>query len=56
MRLTPPTQNVFYISVILAVLGVLGKYGGISALAGNAFLLLLIGYILLVLGNTMKGF
>ncbi len=56
MRLTPPTKNVFYVSVILAVLGVLGEYDIISALSGFAFLLLLVGFILLALGNAMKGF
>lgn len=56
MQLTPPTKNVFYISVVLVVLGLLGEYAGISALASFAFLLVLVGYILLALGNTMKGF
>lgn len=56
MRLTPPTKNVFYFSVLLVVLGVLGEYVGISVLADFSFLLVLIGYVLLALGNTLKGF
>ena len=56
MKLTPPTQNVFYISAVLAILGILGKYAGITALAGSAFLLILAAYVLLFLGNSMKGF
>ena len=56
MQLTPPTRNVFYLSAILAILGVLGEYAGITALASYSFLLVLVGYVLLFLGNTMKGF
>lgn len=51
-----PTKNVFYISVILAALGVLGKYLGIAPLTGFAFELLLVGFILLTAGNYFKGF
>ncbi len=56
MRLTPPTKNVFYVSVLLAVLGILGFLGVVDALSGYAFWLAFVGYVLLALGNTLKGF
>jgi hypothetical protein len=40
--------------LILVVLGLVG-YLGVSALAGAAFWLVLIGYVILALGNMLKG-
>jgi hypothetical protein len=54
MRLTPPTKNVFYASVIVALLGLVFFF--VPAVAGYAFWVVLIAYVLLALGNTMKGF
>lgn len=56
MRLSSPTRNVFYISVILVVLSLLGRFAGVAQLAEYEYWLLLIGYILLFLGVTQKGF
>jgi hypothetical protein len=47
---------VFYIALLLAVAGLLGFLGVVSALAGYAFWLAFAGYVLLALGNAMKGF
>jgi len=55
MKLSPPTNLVFWISVVLGVLGVLGQFGVIGALAPFAFWFVLVGMILLVLGNLLKG-
>ena len=56
MKLTPPTKNVFYASVVLAVLGLIAKFGILGFLAPYAFWLVVVAYVLLALGNTMKGF
>ncbi len=56
MNLSRPTRNVFYISVGLVVLSLLGRFGGVGQLAQYEYWLLLIGYILLFLGVTQKGF
>jgi hypothetical protein len=56
MRLTPPTKNVFWISVVIAVVGLVAKLGVIGFLAPYAFWLVVVAFVLLVLGNTMKGF
>ena len=55
MRLTPPTQIVFWISVALGVLGFLGGIGVVAALAGFAFWLTFIGLALLILALLVKG-
>jgi hypothetical protein len=56
MRLTPPKKNVFWISVILAALGFVGTLVSIPFVSAYAFWLMLVGYGLLALGVTMKGF
>ncbi len=56
MRLTPPTKNVFTISVILAALGLIGTLVSIPFVSAYAFWFVVIGYVLLFLGNTAKGF
>ena len=56
MRLNPPTKNVFYISVVIAVIGVIANFVSIPVLSGIAFYLVVLAFVLLVLGNTMKGF
>ena len=55
MKLNAPTQNLFYISVALAVLGLLGRFGGVKPLAEYDFLLVLAGWVLLVIGVIMKN-
>ena len=56
MKLSPPTQNVFWISVVVGVVGLIAKLGVIAFLTPFAFWLVLIAFVLLVLANTMKGF
>ncbi|MCW5878405.1 MAG: hypothetical protein KIS80_06015 [Anaerolineales bacterium] len=56
MRLTPPTKAVFWISVILVVLAVLGATVLSSALGAYALWLAVASAVLLILGNAMKGF
>ena len=56
MKLTPPTKNVFWISVVLAALGLVGQYVSVPFVSAYNFYFVLVGYILLFLGVTMKGF
>jgi len=56
MRLTPPTKNVFWISVVVAAVGLIAKLGVVAFLTPFAFWLVLVAFVLLVLGNAMKGF
>ena len=56
MKLTPPTKYVFGISVVLAVLGLAGRYLNITFVSDYYFYFVLVAYVVLFLGNTMKGF
>jgi hypothetical protein len=57
MNLSAPTFPVFIISLVLAILAVLVAYAGIKipVISGNAFLTLLLGYVVLLAGNLLKG-
>jgi hypothetical protein len=53
--LTPPSVPVFFISVILAVLAVLATYGHVSLFrTSHAFLVLLVGYVVLMIGCLFR--
>jgi hypothetical protein len=56
MRLNPPKKIVFYISIALAVVGLIASLFTIPFLSDFAFWLVLVAYILLALGNVLKGF
>lgn len=56
MKLNPPTKIVFWLSTVVAVLGILGKFIGLPIVTGNEFWFVVVGFVLLWLGNTMKGF
>ena len=54
--LTPPAIQTFVISVLLAIVAVLAVYGHIALLHGvSSFLILLIAYIVLLVGNLLRG-
>jgi hypothetical protein len=55
MKLSAPKQMVWMISVILGVLGILGKFTAITFISVNAFWLVAVGFALLALGTAMKG-
>jgi type IV secretory pathway VirB3-like protein len=55
MKLSRPKESTFIIAVILAVLAFLGSITAIAFVSANAFWILLIGFILLALGNLYKG-
>jgi hypothetical protein len=56
MKLTPPSQMTFWISVVLVVLGFLGTFVTIPFVSGAAFWFVLVGYVVLFLGLVVKGF
>ncbi|MEN8242266.1 MAG: hypothetical protein ABFS17_10125 [Chloroflexota bacterium] len=56
MRLTPPKKIVFWISVALVVIGIIGFFFTIPFVSGLAFWFVVVGYLLLAAGNTLKGF
>ncbi len=56
MRLTPPKKWVFWTSVILVILGLVGKFVKVPFLTDYSFWIVLVGYVLLAAGNYLKGF
>ncbi len=56
MNLSEPKQITFWIAVVFAVFGILAQLITIPVLSGIAFWLVVIGFIILLLGNILKGF
>jgi hypothetical protein len=54
MNLSAPTMIVFLISVVLAVLGLIARYAGVS-LVLEPFHWALLAYIVLAAGNLLKN-
>ena len=56
MKLNAPTQIIFIISAILAILALIAALGiSIPFVSGNALWIALAGYALLAAGNLFKG-
>lgn len=57
MRLTSPSFSVFLISVILFVLVLVVRYLGIAipVVSGNAFEILLVAYVVMLVGVLVRG-
>jgi hypothetical protein len=55
MRLSAPYVVTFWIAVILAVIGVLAFLGTFPGLSAYAFWLVVVGFVILALGNLLKG-
>ena len=56
MQLNPPKKIVFYISAVVAVVGMLASFVNIPVLSDYAIWVVFLGYVLLFLGNVLKGF
>lgn len=55
MKLTPPKTITFWISVILGLLAFLSTFVALPFISANAFWVLFIAWVLLVLGLLVKG-
>lgn len=57
-RLSPPTQVVFFISLLLAILALLAQYTTLSipVVSGHTFETLVIAFLLLLAGNLFRNF
>ncbi len=56
MNLSAPKKTTFWLALVLAVLGVIATLVTIPVLSGFAFWLLVIGFVILLLGNLLEGF
>jgi threonine/homoserine/homoserine lactone efflux protein len=55
MTLSAPKQITFWIAVVIAVVGVIASLVTIPVLSGFAFWLVVIGFVVLALGNLVDG-
>jgi hypothetical protein len=55
IRLSAPTIPVFYISVALFVLALIGHFAHVSFITQYQFGLAIAGYVVLAAGNLLKG-
>lgn len=55
MNLSPPTTAVFIISLILAVLAVIGKFAAIPFITDQGFWVAIIAYVVLTIGVIFRG-
>jgi len=55
MKLSAPTQVLFIISFVIALLGVLAGLGVIGGLPLSAFWIVVVGYVTLAVGCLFKG-
>ena len=55
MKLSAPSQVMFLISLVLAVLGVIGRATSAGMLSVYDFALVLIAFVVLAVGCLMKG-
>jgi hypothetical protein len=55
--LTPPTRLTFMVSVVLVILALLVRYAHVSipVVSAHVFETLLIGYLVLLVGNLFRG-
>jgi hypothetical protein len=56
MKLTPPTKLAFWLSVVLAALGLIGVFVTIPVVSVLAFWFVFVGYVVILLGLLVKGF
>jgi hypothetical protein len=55
MNLSPPTTAVFVISLILALLAIVGKFVAIPFITEHGFWVAVIAYVVLAVGNLLRG-
>ncbi len=56
MKLSAPKKVTFWVAVVVAVVGVIASLVTVPVLSGFAFWLVVIAFIILLLGNLVKGF
>ncbi len=55
MRLNAPTQNVFIISVVIAVIGLLMALGVLAMIPVASFWVMAVAYVVLAAACVLKG-
>ena len=55
MKLSAPTQIVFIIAVVVAIIGLLAGFGVVAAIAGYGFWIMTVAFVILAAGCLLKG-
>ncbi len=55
MNISAPKQVTFWVAVVVAVIGLIAHLVTIPVLSGLAFWLVVLGFVILALGNLMEG-
>lgn len=55
LKLSAPKNITFWVAVVLALIGLIAFFGVIPGFGVYSFWLVLVGFVVLALGNTMKG-
>ncbi len=55
MNISAPKQVTFWVAVIIAALGLIANLVTVPVLSGFAFWLVVLGFIILALGNLLEG-
>ena len=55
MKLSRPTNTTFLLSLILFIAALAGRFAGLAIAAQFSYELLLAAYLVLLLGNLLKG-
>ena len=55
MRFNPPTKVTFWVTVVLAALGLIGSFVAIPFVSGFAFWFVLVAYVVLAASLFVKG-
>ncbi|WP_170937242.1 MULTISPECIES: hypothetical protein [Rhodomicrobium] len=58
MRLTPPTTMTLFVSILLAILAIVGQFVTVVSnyIPVSMFWVAIIAYLVLLLGNLVRGF
>lgn len=55
MKLSAPKNVTFWVAVVIALIGLLASFGVVPGFGAYAFWLVVVGFVVLALGNLMKG-
>jgi len=55
MTLSAPTQAIFWIAVVLAVIALIAYLGVIAPIAAYSFWILIVAFLVLAIGCLMRG-
>ena len=55
MNISAPKQLTFWIAVVVAVVGLISYLVTMPVLSGLAFWIVVLGFVILALGNLMEG-